>query len=250
MRTQVTKPFLAIILVLVLTATSLMATVSTAEALNLDTPAATALTMNPINSNVTVGVKAGNWMEYTATYTGAADPPEGYPAWFRFQIINVQGTIITANMTYEALNGTISKSSHNYDLKTGVLQLLVIPAGLTYADVFYHQDYGNITISGTEDGSYAGETRTAVYANFDNIEAYWDQYTGVFLDSEQQVLNADNQTVAQKVTISATNLWGDTATASDNSELDQIMFYAKIIVVVAIAAIIVVLILRLMKRRK
>ena len=81
MRTQVTKPFLAIILVLVLTATSLMATVSTAEALNLDTPAATALTMNPINSNVTVGVKAGNWMEYTATYTGAADPPEGYPAW-------------------------------------------------------------------------------------------------------------------------------------------------------------------------
>jgi hypothetical protein len=223
----------------------------TAEALTLDTTAKTVLTGSTINSNVTVGVKAGDWMEYNVTYVGAADPPEDYPNWFRFQINDVQGTSITAAMTYEALNGTISRNSNIYDLKTGVLQLLVVPAGLTYADVFYHEDYGNITIIDTETGTYAGQTRTAAYAIFNEkkVKAYWDKVTGILLQSEQQVLNADNQTVAQKVTLSATNLWHD-PNAPDNLELDEIVFYAKIVVVIVIVAIIVILLIRLRKRKK
>lgn len=249
MRALVNKPSLATVLVLVLTITSLMMAVSTSEALNLDDINKAVLTGNPINSNVTVGVKAGDWMEYKVTYIGAADPPEEYPNWFRFQIIDVQGTSITANMTYEALNGTISKNSGTYDLKKGVLQLLVVPAGLTYADVFYHEKHGNITIIDDETGTYAGQTRTAVYAIFDEKEVYWDQYTGIFLDSEQEVVNSDNQTVAQKVTLSATNLWRD-PNAPDNSGMDQIVFIAKVIIVIVIVAIIVILILRIMKRAK
>lgn len=249
MRTQVTKPSLATVLVLILAVTSLMTVVSTAEAYTLDETATTVLTVNPINSNVTVGVKAGNWMEYTATYVGVADPPEEYPNWFRFHITDVQETTITATMTYEMINGTTTTSSHTSDLKTGVMNLLVVPAGLTYADVFYHEKYGNITIIDTETGTYAGQTRTAAYAIFDNKKVYWDQYTGISLQSEQQVLNDDNQTVAQKVTLSATNLWQD-PNAPNNSETDQIVFYAKVVAVIVVVAIIFFLLLRLRKRQK
>lgn len=249
MRTRINKPFLATILVLVLTATLLMMASPIAEAINVDTTATVVFTANPINSNVSVGVKSGDWMEYNVTYIGAAAPPEDYPTWFRFHITKVQGTSITANMTYEAVNGTISTSSYTYDLKRGVLQLLVVPAGLTYADVFYHEKYGNISIADTESGTYAGETRTAVHAIFDDIEAYWDKATGIFLESEQ-VLDSNNKTVAQQVMIAATNVWQDPTTAPDQSGLDQIVFYAKVIAVIAIVAIIVVLLIRIKKSGK
>ena len=243
MRTRVNKPFISTILVLVLTATLLMTASPTAEALTLDTPAKTVLTGNPINSNVSVGVKQGDWMEYNVTYIGAAAPPEDYPTWFRFQITKVQGTSITADMTYEAVNGTISTSSYTYDLKTGVLQLLVVPAGLTYADVFYHEKYENISIADTESGTYAGETRTAVHATFDDIEAYWDKETGIFLQSEQ-VLDSNNKTVAQQVMIAATNVWHYPTAAPDQSGLDPNVVNGVAIAVIVIVGIIAFFIIR------
>jgi hypothetical protein len=179
---------------------------------------------------------------------GSGDPPEEYPNWFKFQITDVQGTSITGKMTYEMLNGTTTPSNHTYDLKTGFLQLLVVPAGLTYADVFYHEDFGNITIAGTEEGTYAGGARTAFYATFNEIKVYWDKSTGIFLQSEQEILNNNNVTIKQTVTISATNRWID-PNASNNSETDQIVFYAKVIAVLAVVTIIALLLLRMMKKK-
>ncbi len=249
MRTHTTKPSLIAILVLILATTALIAASPTVVALTPDTAAKVALTGSTVNANVTVGVKAGDLMEYNVTYVGSGDPPEEYANWFKFQITDVQGTSITGKMTYEMLNGTTTTSSHTYDLKTGVLQLLVVPAGLTYADVFYHEDYGNITIAGTKEDTYAGATRTAFYATFTEKKVYWDKPTGIFLQSEQEILNDNNETIEQTVTISATNRWID-PNASDNSEVDQIVFYAKVIAVVAVVAIIAVLLLRMMKKRK
>jgi len=245
MRTHVTKPSLVAVLVLILTTTALMAASPTVEALTPDTAAKVALTGSTVNANVTVGVKAGDWMEYNVTYVGSGDPPEEYPNWFKFQITDVQGTSITGKMTYEMLNGTTTTDTYTHDLKIGVLQLLVVPAGLTYADVFYHEDYGNITIAGTEEGTYAGGTRTAFYATFTEKKVYWDKPTGIFLQSEQVLNDTD---ITQTVTISATNRW-IAPNASDNSEIDQIVFYAKVIAVVAVVAIIAALLLRMMKKR-
>ena len=248
MRTLVSKSSLAAVLVLVLSTTLLMAASPAVEALTLETTDKVALTGSTINANVTVGVKAGDLMEYNVTYGGAGDPPESYPTWFRYHVTEVQGTNITATLTSEAVNGQIANITNTYDLKTGILELLVVPAGLTYADVFYHEKYGNITIAGTEDGTYAGRTRTSFHATFDNITVHWDKRTGIFLESEQEFLNDDNQTVTQKVTIAATNLWID-PNAADNSEMDQIVFYAKVAAVVVVVAIIAVLLLRMMKKR-
>ncbi|PVX26342.1 MAG: hypothetical protein CW716_06235 [Candidatus Bathyarchaeum sp.] len=246
MRTRVTKPSLAAVLVLVLATTALISASPAVQALTLDTTNKVALTGSTVNANVTVGVKAGDWMEYNVTYMGASDPPQEFPNWFRFRITDVQDTNITAEMTFEALDGQISTHSNTYDLKIGVLNLLVVPAGLTYADIFYHQDHGNITIAGTESATYAGITRVAFYAIFDEKEVNWDKATGIFLQSEQ-VLNETD--VAQKVTLSATSLWYDPSTAPDNSELDQMVFYAKVIVVIAVVAIIAFLLLRTLKKR-
>jgi hypothetical protein len=248
MRNRVTKPSLAAVLVLVLATTSLMVASPAVEALTLDATDKVALTGSTVNANVTVGVKAGDWMEYNVTYGGVGSPPESYPIWFRYHITEVQGTNITASLTSEAVNGQSNTIPNTYDLKTGVLELLVVPAGLSYADVFYHEKYGNITIAGTEEGTYAGGTRNAFHTTFDNITVYWDKPTGIFLKSEQEFLNDDNQTVTQTVMISATNLWID-PNAADNSELDQIVFYAKIIAVVVVVAIIAVLLLRMIKKR-
>ncbi len=249
MRTRVTTQSWTAVLALVLVTTSFMVASPTVQASTPDATGKVALTGSTINSNVTVGVKSGDWMEYKVTYGGDGDPPENYPTLFRYDITNVQGTSITATITYESINGVISNVTNTYNLKTGVLNLLVVPAGLTYADVFYHEQYGNITIAGTEDGTYLDVKRTAFHATFDNITVYWDKTTGIFLKSEQEFLNYDNQTVTQQVQISATNLWFD-PNSVDNSELDQIVFYAKVVAVVLVAVIAVVLLTRLRKRGK
>ena len=248
MRPLFSKESLSAVLVLALFTTLLMTTSPMVEAITLDDANKFALTGSTINANVTVGVKAGDWMEYTVTYGGSANPPESYPIWFRFQIKEVQGTNITATITYESVKGAVSDVTSTYDLKTGVLELLVVPAGLTYADVFYHEKYGNITIAKTEDGAYAGGIRTACHATVDNITIHWDKPTGIFLQSEQEFLNNDNQTVTQKVRIASTNLWIN-PNAINNSEMEQIVFYAKVIAVFVVVAIIVVFLLLTIRKK-
>ena len=250
MMTQVTKPSLASYLVLVLVTTSLMATSPVVVALTSDVIDKAVITGSTINANVTVGVKAGDWVEYNVTYGGDGDPPESYPIWFRYHITKVQGTNITATLTSEAVNGQITPITNTYDLKTGVLELLVAPAGLNYADVFSHEKYGNITIVRSEEDTYAGGTRTAFLATFDNITVYWDQPTGIFLKSAQEFFNNENQTVTQKVRISATNLWINPNAGPDTSEMDQIVFYAKVLVVIAVLVIIAVLLIRTLRKKK
>ena len=66
--------------------------------------------------------------EYNITYTGT--PPDYYPSWVRIDVTNIQGTSITATLTVERLNGTSDTDSGTFDLETGVLDLLLIPAGL------------------------------------------------------------------------------------------------------------------------
>jgi len=248
MRTRVNKPFLATVLVLVLTATLLMMASPIAEALNVDTTATVVFTADPTYPDVSVGVKQGDWMEYNVTYIGG-DGPEEYPKWIRFHITNIQGTSITADLTFERVNGTISTVSSTDDLKTGVLQFLVVSAGLNVGDPVYHESYENITIDGTESGTYAGSTRTAVHATFDGIKVYWDKATGIFLKSEQ-ILEYEEENVAQIVLISATNVWQEPTTDTDHSGLDSTVLYAIIVAVIAIVAITAFFLIRIKKSGK
>ena len=94
------------------------------------------LSQSYVLAQIAVGVKAGNWIEYNISYSGS--PPDFYPAWIRIDVTNVQGTKITADLSGEQLDGTLVTNSGTYDLETGVLDLLLIPAGLDVGNKFYH----------------------------------------------------------------------------------------------------------------
>jgi hypothetical protein len=51
-------------------------------------------------AEVSVGVKEGDWIEYTVTYPGS--PVTTYPKWFRIEINNVPRISITADLTVES----------------------------------------------------------------------------------------------------------------------------------------------------
>jgi len=183
-------------------------------------------------AEVSVGVKEGDWIEYDVSYTGSA--PNEYPKWARIEITNIQGTSITADLTVERLDGTSDTNSGTFDLKTGVLDLLLIPADLDVGDDFYHKDFGNITIAGKEEHSYAGGKRTVIYATIDQTALHWDKTTGILLQSDQ---SADNFT--QKFLAVKTNMW-----QAQIFGLKPTIFYVLIVAILAIIALVAVFLLK------
>jgi hypothetical protein len=56
---------------------------------------------------VSIGVKTGDWIEYTVSTTGL--PPEGHDVvWARMEILKILDSEITVNTTTKAANGTFS----------------------------------------------------------------------------------------------------------------------------------------------
>lgn len=183
-------------------------------------------------AQVSVGVKEGDWIEYNLSYTGSA--PDEYPKWIRIEITKVQGTNITIDLKKEKLDGSSGTNTGTFNLETGFPELLLVPAGLDVGDEFYHEDYGGVTIAGTEEHTYAGAKRTVVHATLDlaaanvHAELHWDQATGILLQSSQ---SADN--FAQEMVGDKTNLWN-----TQSFLLEPAIPYILIIVIVAIVAIV------------
>lgn len=186
-------------------------------------------------AQITVGVKAGNWIEYNISYSGS--PPDFYPAWIRIDVTNVQGTKITADLSGEQLDGTSVTNSGTYDLETGVLDLLLIPAGLDVGNRFYHKDFGNITIMMTEENIYANAERTVIFSTVQNASMGWDKETGILLQADQTTDDFTQQFVIEK-----TNLW-----QSESFGIDSSIFY---VLIIGIVAVFVVLVIFIFKRRQ
>jgi hypothetical protein len=173
-------------------------------------------------AEVSVGLKDGDWIEYNVTYTGS--PLDTYPQWIRIEIITIQGTSITADLTIERLDGSSDTNSGTFNLETGVLELLAIPSNLDVGDEFYHEDYGNIVIAGTEENLFAGAKRTEVYTTINQIELHWDKSTGILLQSDQSVENFN-----QKMLIDRTNMW-----QTQILGLEPNIFYIVILILIVI----------------
>ena len=189
------------------------------------------------SAEVMVGVKKGDWIEYNVTYTGS--PPEGHEAnWARLDVLDVQGSEITVNMTIRTSNGTLSSQTATLNLQTGELgDDFIIPANLKDGDTFFDARDGNITIGSAETRTYAGASRVVVIGNMRQAVDYWDKSTGVILEG---ISTLSGYTMTAK--IDKTNLW-----QTEQAGLDQ-----NVLIVVALAAIIVIVaaIIILAKRRK
>ncbi|MCW4047826.1 MAG: hypothetical protein NWE99_09775 [Candidatus Bathyarchaeota archaeon] len=181
-------------------------------------------------AEVSVGVQQGNWIEYEVTFTGSP-PADHRVTWARMEVAAVQGTTINLNVTTKFANGTLFYETVTLNLETGQLgDDFIIPANLNIGDTFLDQYHGNITINGAEERSYAGATRTVVYASTAQNIYYWDKATGILVEGISEFPN-----YAIHSTTSKTNMWQPQILG-----LEPAVFYAVLItaitLVLAVAA--------------
>jgi hypothetical protein len=185
-------------------------------------------------AEVSVGVKQGDWVEYSIEYTGS--PPTDYPTWMRVEVLDVHGTNITLEATRELINGTTATHSLTINLENGAPDLFIIPADLEDRDTFFHEDIGNVTIIGVQDVPYAGVKRTIVIAAVVTILFRWDRATGVLVEATQS-----SSEFTQHLKIDKTNMW---QAQQFGLPIDSTLLYALIVAAVCIVAVVVFFVLR------
>jgi hypothetical protein len=195
------------------------------------------ISVSDVLSEISVGVKKGDWIEYTVAYTGT--PTEGHDVtWARMEIKDVQGKSMSVEITVKYSNGTLEDMTTTLNLETGQLgDDFIIPANLNSGDTFFDKNVGNITISSIEERIYAGATRTVVHAATSENTYYWDKATGVLVEGNSQFPE-----YMMNVTVDKTNIWQPQLLG-----LDPTFFYA---LVIGAAVLIVVVLAFLLARRK
>lgn len=190
-----------------------------------------------VYAEISVGVQKGNWIEYQVTLTGS--PPTDHDVtWARMEVTAVQGTTINLNVTTQFANGTFLYETVTLNLQTGQLgDDFIIPANLNTGDTFPDQYHGNITISGVEARSYAGATRTVVYASTAQNTYYWDKATGILVEGIAEFPDYTIHSIADK-----TNMWQPQILG-----LEPAVFY---VVLIAVAVFLAVVAFLVWKRRK
>ena len=190
-----------------------------------------------------VGVKEGDWIEYNVNITGTGLPPPTHDVhWFRIQVLQVQDTAFSVNLTAHYSNGTIDSAIWKFNFTEGnVGGWTIIPANLSVGESFF--DYSihnhkpaNITIQSQEQIILLGTTRTITIGNDTFRHKEWDKFTGVFVgssDTYRNVINNDGwyiEDLTVTVDAVATNMWSTEAKVERQS-----MFYPIVGIVVATA---------------
>ena len=180
--------------------------------------AATTITMNgdySITANFVVvgagdvGIKAGDWIKLKYTITGWP-AGEQYPEWLKLEFLSVEGTIATVRATLHLSDGNEESATAPVDVVSGSevpgLSGGVISANLTTGDSVCITGYGYVTIDGEATRTYAGASRTVVYASFSQDEAqhsyYWDKLTGVVVER-----SATYPDITATAKATETNMW-------------------------------------------
>ena len=188
------------------------------------------LSLSVALGEVTVGVKEGDWIEYTVATTGL--PEEGHDVvWARMEILDVQGKEIIVNVTTEAANRTVESDIMTMNPEEGQVGVwFIIPANLDVGDSFYDASMGNVTIEGLEQKTFAGATRTVTHASTPERIKYWDKATGVFIESIDILPNYTLNATADK-----TNMWSPQLLGIDPTIVYAASIGVAIVIVIAIA---------------
>jgi hypothetical protein len=208
-----------------------------------NTTATAMFTMLPPPPPPKIGVKAGDWIKCTYTISGG---PSGtpYPEWLKVEFLSVEGTNATIRVTMHMSDGTEPSQTMTIDVAAGGgafqgLSGFVIPANCTTGDSIYMSGYGNVTIAGETTSSYAGATRTVVYASFlqygTQLTYYWDKLTGVMV--EASVVSGTMTGTAKAI---ETNMW---QAAPSGLPIEPIYLYisAALVIIIVVGAAVVML---------
>jgi len=194
-----------------------------------------------------VGVKEGDWIEYNVSITGTgAMPPTHDVNWMRIEVLPVQGTKFSVNLTSKYSNGTIGSAIWKFNFTEGELGgWIIIPSNLSPGDTFYDlsrhtEEPVNVTIQSEKQKTVLGATRTITYGN-DSLrhKKEWDKATGVFIGSLEHLDNVTNKdgwyiedlTVTTKAI--ATNMWSPKILG-----LNQTMFYTYVTLFITLVVLI------------
>ena len=194
-------------------------------------------------SEVQVGVKSGDWIkiEYTVSGWPAGQP---YPEWLKIEFLTVNGTNATVRITMHMSDGTEQTDTESINIGMGNQIMgfsgFVIPANSKKGDSVYITGFGNVTIDGEETRTYAGASRTVVYASFSQygsqLTYYWDKQTGVMVEAS---MSSGNISATAKAT--ETNIW---EAGPSGFPLDPIYIIIIVVVVVAVVATVIILVRR------
>jgi len=191
---------------------------------------------------ISVGVKKGDWIEYTITMTGPPLDPVRNLTWYRTEILEVDGAWFQANKTGLSVNGTLSSSVWNFNLAEGQVQgWVIIPANLSTGDTFFDAAKSlNITIEGEEEKALLGANRTVTHAS-DPGKVYleWDKATGVYVHS---IAHTSNYTVIMNAF--ATNMWSPQTQGQSQTES-----YLLVVATIVLALLILALVIFIARRK-
>lgn len=204
-----------------------------------------------ISTENSVGVKEGDWIEYSVTVTG--NPPQPYqPVWLRTEILGVEGQTVTVKTIMNRSDGIQDTTTATLNITESQVLLLsgqagppfVIPANLEAFDTFYF-DYENVTLAGAIERSYANVSRTVVYTslsgNGETMTFYWEQETGFLLEWHQTEVGVFSMTIKAD----NTNMWQP---QPFGLPIDPTVFY--ILIIIAVVIVVAVVFFVITRRKK
>lgn len=183
-----------------------------------------------------VGVKRGDWIEYEIKWANPPLPP--YSVWVRREILDVEGTIITVNITRKMFNESVINETKEGDVAngTGAADVMFIPSNLKPGDLVNIEAFGPVSINGTTQRTYLGTERTVLWANFSStgfdILIFWDKEKGVALEIHHSRVAAQGTTK-----VIDTNLWAS-GSLDDNNNFLGLGTLVLIIIILLIAFVI------------
>jgi len=167
-----------------------------------------ALFSTVVYAEIVVGVKVGDWIEYTVTSMGNV-PAEHDVTGARIEIIRVDEKKIDIQVTSNYSDEAEETVNATLNLETGQIgDSFIIPADLDKGDTFLEQTEGNITISGIEEKTYAGTNRTTVYATTSITVFHWDRTTGFLVEATSSYPDFTIITEAKNTNIWQTQTFG------------------------------------------
>lgn len=202
-----------------------------------------AFSVNLARAEYVVGVKSGDWIRYgvTVSYQG-----QSFKGSMKLTIQTVQGSLITG--TYEVTTpgyGGIPPQQitqpFTLDVLTGSSQYasgFIIPANLTVGNAIPGEA---VTVQAIVDwhGRKAIAANASIpYMGFSG-QIYWDQATGVFLDSTGSMRDPTLGEVTYGISLAETSLW-----SGGLFGLDLTMWIIIIVVIVVVVAVVGLMLIR------
>jgi hypothetical protein len=186
-----------------------------------------------VTCGVSIGVKTGDWMEYTVSTTGL--PPEGHDVvWARMEILSIVDGEITVNTTTKAANGSFANVVMTLNPSVGQVDVwAIIPADLRKGDSFFDKNLGNIPIMGQQEKTVGGVVRDTTFYNSSDRFKRWDKLTGVFLEGADVLSN-----YSLSATFERTNIWRNEIEGLDPYVFFILSFSAALLAVGFVAAVV------------